>query len=538
MARFSRNLGQILTGFGLIGRKQAIRLYSEELSLVSSRLWSLARGAAFGRLTALLIIAPAALASSAASARPAPDSFADLAEKLLPSVVNISTTQTMKSERGHEHARPEMPQFPPGSPFEEFFRDFFDHGMPKSGHPEAQPRKATSLGSGFIVDPAGYVVTNNHVIADADEITVILHDDTNLKAELVGRDTKTDIALLRVKSDKPLSAANWGDSDSARVGDWVLAIGNPFGLGGSVTAGILSARQRDINSGPYDDFLQTDASINRGNSGGPMFNMDGQVIGINTAIFSPSGGSIGIGFAIPSSIAKAVVAELKGESDHTVHRGWLGVRIQGVTDEIAESLGLDKARGALIASVTENGPAQAAGIQAGDIVLSFDGRPVGDMKRLPRLVAETPVDKTVPVTVWRKREETTVQVKIGRLEESDQQLASTRETPKPGDKGQAGVVKTLGLTLSSITPELKEKYSLSDDSKGVVVVEVAKDSPAAAKGVRPGDMIMEAAQEEVSNPDEISSRIDEAKKSGRKSILLLVERQGDLRFVALRLDQG
>jgi len=262
------------------------------------------------------------------------------------------------------------------------------------------------------------------------------------------------------------------------------------------------------------------------------------VIGINTAIFSPSGGSIGIGFATPSSIAKAVVAELKGESDHTVHRGWLGVRIQGVTDEIAESLGLDKARGALIASVTENGPAQAAGIQAGDIVLSFDGRPVGDMKRLPRLVAETPVDKTVPVTVWRKREETTVQVKIGRLEESDQQLASTRETPKPGDKGQAGVVKTLGLTLSSITPELKEKYSLSDDSKGVVVVEVAKDSPAAAKGVRPGDMIMEAAQEEVSNPDEISSRIDEAKKSGRKSILLLVERQGDLRFVALRLDQG
>jgi len=537
MARFSRNLGQILTGFGLIGRKQAIRLYSEELSLVSSRLWSLARGAAFGRLTALLIIAPAALASSAASARPAPDSFADLAEKLLPSVVNISTTQTMKSERGHEHARPEMPQFPPGSPFEEFFRDFFDHGMPKSGRPEAQPRKATSLGSGFIVDPAGYVVTNNHVIADADEITVILHDDTNLKAELVGRDTKTDIALLKVRSDKPLSAVSWGDSDAARVGDWVLAIGNPFGLGGSVTAGILSARQRDIQSGPYDDFLQTDASINKGNSGGPMFDMDGQVIGINTAIFSPSGGSIGIGFAVPSSIAKAVVAELKGESDHTVHRGWLGVRIQGVTDEIAESLGLDKARGALIASVTENGPAQAAGIQAGDIVLSFDGRPVGDMKRLPRLVAETPVDKVVPVTVWRKREETSVQVKIGRLEEGDQQQASTRETPKSGGKSLTGVVKTLGLTLSSITPELKEKYSLSDDSKGVVVVEVAKDSPAAAK-VRAGDMIMEAAQEEVSNPGEISSRIDEAKKSGRKSILLLVERQGDLRFVALRLDQG
>ena len=504
---------------------------------MSFRLSSLARRAAGGRLMALVIVAPAALASWAASARPAPDSFADLAEKLLPSVVNISTTQTMKSDRGREHAGPEIPQFPPGSPFEEFFRDFFDHGMPKSGRPEAQPRKATSLGSGFIIDPAGYVVTNNHVIADADEITVILHDDTNLKAEVVGRDTKTDIALLKVKSDKPLNAANWGDSDAARVGDWVLAIGNPFGLGGSVTAGILSARQRDINSGPYDDFLQTDASINRGNSGGPMFNMDGQVIGINTAIFSPSGGSIGIGFAIPSSIAKAVVAELQSESDHTVHRGWLGVRIQAVTDEIAESLGLDKARGALIASVSDNGPAQAAGIQAGDVVVSFDGKPVGDMKRLPRLVAETPVDKTVPVTVWRKHEETTLQVKIGRLEESDQQ-ASTQEPPKASGKDQSGIVKTLGLTLSSVTPELKEKYSLADDSKGVVVVEVAKDSPAAAKGVRAGDMIMEAAQEEVKSPGEISSRIDEAKKSGRKSILLLVERQGDLRFVALRLDQS
>src|SRR6201997_2818092 len=538
MTRFSRNLGQILTGFELIGRNEALCLYSEELIQVSSRLSSPARRAA-GRLMALLIVASAAVISWPAAARPAPDSFADLAEKLLPSVVNISTTQTIKSDRGREHSGPEIPQFPPGSPFEEFFRDFFDHGMPKSGRPEAQPRKATSLGSGFIIDPAGYVVTNNHVIADADEITVILHDDTNLKAEVIGRDTKTDIALLKVKTDKALDAVTWGDSDAARVGDWVLAIGNPFGLGGSVTAGILSARQRDINSGPYDDFLQTDASINRGNSGGPMFNMDGRVIGINTAIFSPSGGSIGIGFAIPSSIAKAVVVELKSESDHTVHRGWLGVRIQAVTDEIAESLGLDKAHGALIASVSENGPAQTAGIQAGDVVTSFDGRPVGDMKRLPRLVAETPVDKTVPVTVWRKRGETKVQVKIGRLEESDQQQASTQEAPKKGGgKEQGGIIKTLGLTLSNITPELKEKYSLADDSKGVVVVDVAKDSPAAAKGLRPGDMIMEAAQEEVKNPGEVSGRIDEAKKSGRKSILLLVERQGDLRFVALRLDQG
>ena len=492
-----------------------------------------------GVVAAFLIAAPATLVPTPAAARPAPDSFADLAEKLLPSVVNISTTQTVKSERGSAStADPKSRNSRRARRSRSSFGTFSSTACPKGGRPEAQPRKGTSLGSGFIIDPAGYVVTNNHVIADADEITVILHDDTNLKAELVGRDTKTDIALLKVKTDKPLTAATWGDSDASRVGDWVLAIGNPFGLGGSVTAGILSARQRDIQSGPYDDFLQTDASINRGNSGGPMFNMDGQVIGINTAIYSPSGGSIGIGFAIPSALAKAVVAELQGEPDHNVHRGWLGVRIQAVTDEIAESLGLDKAKGALIASVSDNGPAQAAGIQAGDVVLSFDGREVNDMRRLPRLVAETPVGKTVPVTLWRKRAENTVQVKVGKLDESDQQQASAQDSPKKATQSDAGVVKTLGLTLSGITTDLKDKFSLADGSKGVVVVDVAKDSPAAAKGVRPGDLIMEAAQEEVKSPGEVSSKIEEAKKSGRKSILLLVERQGDLRFIALRLDQG
>ncbi len=277
------------------------------MSLLSSR----SRRGAVAVAAALLLAMPAALplGSRAAAAKPAPDGFADLADKLLPSVVNISTTQTVKPEKQHERSTPGRPQFPPGSPFEEFFKDFFNHDTPQSGKPEAKPRKATSLGSGFVIDATGYIVTNNHVIADADEITVILSDDTNLKAEVIGRDTKTDVAVLKVKTDKPLVGVTWGDSDKARVGDWVLAIGNPFGLGGSVTAGILSARQRDINSGPYDDFLQTDASINRGNSGGPMFNMDGEVIGINTAIYSPSGGSIGIGFAIPSNLAKAVVGE-------------------------------------------------------------------------------------------------------------------------------------------------------------------------------------------------------------------------------------
>src|SRR5271170_1079808 len=504
------------------------------------------RRSAAAALALMLIVAPGGvgfgLSATLAAAHPAPDGFADLAEKLLPSVVNISTTQTVKPEQHSEKSSPDLPQFPPGSPFEEFFKDFFNRNHPQGGsgnnHPEAETHKATSLGSGFIIDAAGYVVTNNHVIADADEITVILHDNTNLKAELVGRDTKTDIAVLKVKSDKPLVALTWGDSDKARVGDWVLAIGNPFGLGGTVTAGILSARQRDINSGPYDDFLQTDASINRGNSGGPMFNMDGQVIGINTAIYSPSGGSIGIGFAIPSALAKAVVAELQNKPDHEVHRGWLGVRIQAVTDEIAESLGLDKPKGALIASVSDNGPAQAAGIQAGDVVLSFDGREVSDMRRLPRLVAETPVGKTVALTLWRKRAENTVQVTVGKLDESDQQQANAQDSPKKATQSDAGVVKTLGLTLSGITTDLKDKFSLAEDTKGVVVVDVAKDSPAAVKGVRPGDLIMEAAQEEVKSPGEVSSKIEEAKKSGRKSILMLVERQGDLRFIALRLDQG
>jgi serine protease Do len=316
----------------------------------------------------------------------------------------------------------------------------------------------------------------------------------------------------------------------------VLAIGNPFGLGGTVTAGILSARQRDINSGPYDDFLQTDASINRGNSGGPMFNMDGAVIGINTAIYSPSGGSIGIGFAIPSSLAHEVVSELITEPDHIVHRGWLGVRIQAVTDEIADSLGLDKAKGALVASVSDNGPAQVAGIQPGDVILTFDGKQVEDMRHLPRLVAETPVDKMVPVTVWRKRKEASLQVKVGRLTEVE--TASATDTPKAAAKSDADTVKALGMTLSDVTPELKEKYSLGDDAKGVVVVDVTKDGAGAEKGLRPGDVIMEAAQEEVKTASQIAGKVADAKKSGRKSILLLVERQGDLRFVALRIDQS
>ena len=478
------------------------------------------------------LIAALLLPWGAAIAKPAPDTFADLAAKLLPAVVNISTTQTIKSDKQGPRPGPDVPQFPPGSPFEEFFKDFLDRNK---GKPEAQPRRATSLGSGFVIDSSGLVVTNNHVIADADEITVTLQDDTSFKAEVVGRDTKVDLALLRVKPTKPLVAVKFGDSDGTRVGDWVLAIGNPFGLGGTVTAGILSARAREINAGPYDDFLQTDASINRGNSGGPMFNMNGEVIGINTAIYSPSGGSIGIGFAIPANLARPVVEQLRDFG--RVRRGWLGVNIQSVTDEIAESLGLDKPKGALIASVRDGGPAQVAGIQPGDVVLTFDGKEVTDMRRLPRIVAETPIDKAVKVTVWRKRKEHTFDVKVGELKDEEQQAALTpnkQQTPAE----PPGTVKTLGLSLANLTPELRERFSLAEDTAGVVVVDVANDSAASEKGMRAGDVIVEVAQEEVKTPTQISAKIDEAKKAGRKSVLLLVDRQGDLRFVALKIDQS
>ncbi|BBK42446.1 serine protease [Allostella vacuolata] len=495
---------------------------------------STARNGGLGRLGSACVAALVAVVAwtSPGIARSAPESFADLAAKLLPSVVNVSTAQQARGggqASGPQRRLPEMPQFPPGSPFEDFFREFFERNRPDSA-----PRRATSLGSGFIIDSSGLVVTNNHVISDADEITVILQDDTSLKAEVVGRDTKTDLALLRVKPAKPLPAVKFGDSDAARVGDWVVAIGNPFGLGGSVTAGILSARQRDINAGPYDDFIQTDASINRGNSGGPLFNMQGEVIGVNTAIFSPSGGSIGIGFAIPSALARPVVQQLK-EFGRT-RRGWLGVRIQGVTDEIAETLGLGKARGALVASTNDKGPAAEAGILPGDVVLTFDGRDITDMRRLPRVVAETPINKRSKVVVWRKGKEVAFDVKVGELDEREEadQLAAL---PKGGEQKPA-TAEALGLSLSTMSADLKQKFSIGDEITGVVVTAVTANSPAAEKGVRAGDVILEVGQEEVKSPGEVASKVEEARKANRKSLLLLIDRQGDLRFVALRIDRS
>lgn len=466
------------------------------------------------------------LSSQAALAKAPPETFADLAERLSPAVVNISTSQTIKRQ---DRDSVPLPEFPPGSPFEDLFRDFFD----RNGGGR-QPRRVTSLGSGFVIEPNGIIVTNNHVIEEADKITVNFVDGTTLPAEILGRDPKTDIAVLKVKSDKPLAHVQFGDADDARVGDWVLAIGNPFGLGGSLSAGIISARNRDISAGPYDDFIQTDAAINRGNSGGPLFNTAGQVIGVNTAIISPSGGSIGIGFAVPSSLVVPVVAQLKefGET----RRGWLGVRIQTVTEEIAESLSLTKTHGALVAGVTEGGPAAKAGLKQGDVIVKFDGRLVEEMRNLPRMVAETEIGKLVPVEVIRDGKKVDKQVRIERLEESEivASAAVDNDTPVEGEEER----ESLGLTLSAITPQLRDTFNIDDNIEGVLVTNVDPESAAAEKQIRPGDVIVEIGQEEVFRPDDVVNVVRRVTREDKKSILLGLNRRGDFRFVAVRIDKS
>ena len=463
-----------------------------------------------------------------AAARTAPQSFADLAQRLLPSVVNISTTQIVKPSSGPQQSPPQ--QGAPGSPFEDFFREFFDRRQER-GTPR---RNATSLGSGFVIDPKGLIVTNNHVIAEADEITVTFSDDRKLKAKVVGRDAKTDLAVLKVEPKKPLPSLKFGDSDRARVGDWVVAIGNPFGLGGTVTAGIVSARHRDINSGPYDDFIQTDASINRGNSGGPMFNLAGEVVGINTTIFSPTGGSVGIGFAIPAKLAKPIIDQLIEFG--RARRGWLGVRIQTVTDEIAQGLGLPKASGALVASLSEGGPAKKANIAVGDVILTFNGKPITEMRSLPRIVAETPVGKTVNVVVWRKGAKKTLRVNLGEFPDEPQQIAART----PSQPRAATAVETLGLKLATITPALRQRFNLDDNVSGVVVTEVEAGSAAAEKQIRPGDVIRKIGPEQskVSRPNQVKKQVDKARGASMSTVLVLVERDGNQRFVAIKLAKG
>jgi serine protease Do len=485
------------------------------------------------RAATVALVAAIALVAPPAQAR-GPDNIADVAEKVINAVVNVSTSQSVDNRNS---ATPQ-PLLPPGSPFEEFFDEFFKNRRGQQGQGDNNqnrpngPRRVNSLGSGFIIDPSGIVVTNNHVIADADEVTVILNDGTRLKAEVLGRDTKVDLALLRVNSEKPLTAVQFGDSDKLRLGEWVVAIGNPFSLGGTVTAGIVSARNRDINSGPYDNYIQTDAAINRGNSGGPLFNLEGEVIGVNTAIISPSGGSIGIGFAVPSKTAVAVIDQLRqfGET----RRGWLGVRIQQVTDDIADSLNIKPARGALVAGIDEKGPAKPAGIEAGDVIVRFDGKEIKEMKDLPRIVADTPVGKDVDVVIVRKGKEESRTVKLGRLEDGEKQAALPNKDAAPQEK--TVVQKTLGLNLANMTDDLRKRYKIKDSVKGVVITGVEPQSPAADKRLNAGDVVVEVSQEAVTDADALQKRVEQLKKEGRRSALLLVANaDGELRFVALSL---
>ncbi len=478
----------------------------------------------------------AGLGGSPAEARPAPESFADIVEKIAPAVVNISTSKELPSGGQGGNQLP-FPEPPPGSPFEDFFREFFD----REQSPEQQsPRRTSSLGSGFVVDPEGFVVTNNHVIAEADEIQVVFEDDSTYEAELVGTDPKTDLAVLRIiDGDRDFPSVSFADSDTVRVGDWMIAIGNPFGLSTTVTAGIISARSRDIRAGPYDDFLQVDAPINRGNSGGPSFNLDGEVIGINTAIFSPSGGNVGIGFAIPSNLAVPVINSLK--QDGRVKRGWLGVRIQSVSPEIAESMGLSEASGALVASVTAGGPAEDAAIQPGDVVLRFDGKKIDRMRGLPRIVAETEIGKAVDVLIWRRGQEETIQVTLGELPE-DEELAALSQESGEEEQGDGGLlaspIDSLGVTVAAITDDMRERFELPSDTNGVVITEVMEGSTAGEENLRPGDVIVEVGQEEVNSPPEVTAKVNQAKEDDKKSVLLLIDRQGDLRFVALRFTES
>src|SRR6202051_2294726 len=466
-----------------------------------------------------------------------PDGIADVAEKVIDAVVNISTSQTVEAKGGPGggEGRGATPQLPPGSPFEEFFDDFFKNrrggpgGSSKGG--ELQPHKTNSLGSGFIVDPSGIVVTNNHVIADADEINIIMNDGSKFKAELVGVDKKTDLAVLKFKPNKPLIAVKFGDSDKLRLGEWVIAIGNPFSLGGTVTAGIVSARNRDIASGPYDNYIQTDAAINRGNSGGPLFNLDGEVIGVNTLIISPTGGSIGIGFAVPSKTVAGVVDQLRQFGE--LRRGWLGVRIQQVTDEIAESLNIKPARGALIAGVEDKGPAKPAGIEPGDVVVKFDGKDIKEPKDLSRVFPDPAVGKEVDVVIIRKGQEETRKVTLGRLDDGDKAVqASAKTKDEPAEKPVTQ--KALGLELATLSKDLRSRYKIKDSVKGVIITNVDGTSDAAEKRLSAGDVIVEVAQEAVSNAADGKKRVEKLKKDGKKSILLMVANgDGELRFVAL-----
>ncbi len=480
------------------------------------------------KLIALIAAGALAVFAAPALARGAPESFADLADKLAPAVVNISTTQYVDRKKTDDAA-------PGNVPWDQWFRDYLDKrdgGGGDSRNP--QRRRATSLGSGFIIDKAGYVVTNNHVIEDADQISVILDDDTVLEAKVVGRDEKVDIALLKVEAKKDLPFVAFGNSTQVRVGDWVMAIGNPFGLSGTVTAGIVSARARDIKSGQYDDYIQTDAAINRGNSGGPLFNMDGAVIGVNTAIFSPSGGSVGVGFASSANLVRPVIDDLRRYG--RTRRGWIGVQVQSVSEEIALSLGLDKARGALVSQVTDGGPATSSGIESSDVILTFDGKPIDKMSELPKVVAQTAIDKTVDVQLWRKGQQKLVKLKVMELKDGSEKVVASAKPPAPNrQEVKKTDLKDLGVSVIEITDEARKKYSIPESVHGLVVASVDEYSDAALKGLRPGDVIDEIQQARIGNVADADAAIRTAKGAARKVVLLRIMTAGGIRYVPVKM---
>ena len=462
----------------------------------------------------------------------AQQSFAPLVKRVLPAVVNISVTE----KSGLEMMSDQVPERFRGSPFEDFMRRFFDdqgRGRAVPGPFSESPReeggtKRIALGSGFIIDPSGYVVTNSHVVGEAAKVEVVLQDNSRYPAKIVGRDQRTDLALLQIKADKPLPYVSFGDSSVAQVGDWVVAVGNPFGLGGSVTTGIISARGRDIRAGQFDDFLQIDAPINRGNSGGPTFNLNGEVIGINTAIYSPNGGSVGIGFAVPSNVAKNVVAQLQGKGK--VSRGWLGVQIQPMTPAIAASLGLKSEQGALVAGVTPNSPAAQAGVKQGDVILSFDGKEVKEQRDLPRLVAAAAPDTASSLTVWRNGKTAELRVTLGEAPENPRAAAATGE--RSGEEQRA---EALGMHFAPLTSEMRRRLQIGRDVRGVVITAIDEGSPVDSFGVMRGDVLLSINQEPVTSPEEAAQRLKEIAASRQKNALLLLNRQGVARYVGVTL---
>ena len=472
------------------------------------------------RILTLALVFCLALINLASAQDGRPESFADLAERVSPAVVNITTTTTVAARLQ------DGPQLPEGSPFEDFFRDFFDGPQDRP----QRPRQNQALGSGFVISPDGLIVTNNHVIERADEIRIEFYSGLELRAELVGTDPATDIALLRVDHDEPLPYVPWGDSEAARVGEWVIAVGNPLGQGFSVSAGIISARGRALR-GNFDDYIQTDAAINRGNSGGPLFNMDGEVIGVNTAILSPTGGSIGIGFAMSSNVAVNVVDQLRDFG--TTRRGWLGVRIQDMTEDMAEAIGLSEAQGAMVTDVME-GPSRDAGMQAGDVIIRFDGQPVRDTRQLVRRVADAGIGRDVEVEVFRGGEEVTLIVTLGQRELAEAVASSAPATPESTDPETA---RFLGLELKPLTDTLRAELDLPANMVGLLVTDVTEGSDAAQRGIQINDLITEANQQPVTTVADLIARADEARDAGRRSMLVLLRRGSDPRFVALSLDE-